>query len=65
MNKKHKEIMQQFKNLRLKIEQLKFGNKKKIATTDYIEILLDYDKNKNEKQVLESLNYLSIFIDNW
>lgn len=65
MNKKHEEIMQRFKSLRIKIEQLKFGNKKKIATTDYVEILLDYSKNKNEKQVLESLNYLSTFIDNW
>ena len=65
MTKKHKEIIQQFKNLRLKIEQLEFGNKKKIATTDYVEILLEYNKNRNEKQALESLNYLSIFIDNW
>ena len=65
MDKKYKEIIRQFKNLRLKIEQLEFGNKKKIATMDYVEILLDYNKNKNEKQVLESLNYLSFFIDNW
>ena len=40
MNKNHKEIIQQFKNLRI-IEQLEFGNKKKIATMDYVEILLD------------------------
>lgn len=65
MNKNHKEIIKQFKNLRLKIEQLEFGNKKNIATRDYIEILFDYNKNKNEKQTLESLNYLLIFIDNW
>lgn len=65
MDKKHKEIIQQLKKLQLKIEQLEFGNKKKIATTDYVEILFSYNKNKNEKQTLENINYLLDFIDNW
>lgn len=63
MDKNHKEIIRQLKKLRLKIEQLEFGNKKRIATSDYVEILLDYKKNENKKQILENINYLLDFID--
>lgn len=63
MDKNHKEIIRQLKKLRLKIEQLEFGNKKRIVTSDYVEILLDYKKNENKKQILENINYLLDFID--
>ena len=63
MDKNHKEIIRQLKKLQLKIEQLEFGNKKRIVTSDYVEILLDYKKNENKKQILENINYLLDFID--
>lgn len=65
MDKNHKEIIRQLKKLRLKIEQLEFGNKKRIVTSDYVEILLDYKKNKDYEETLKELNYLTVFIETW
>lgn len=61
----HKKIIEKFKELHIQIENLPFGNKKRIATTDYIEILSNYRKNRDHEKTLEELNYLTIFIETW
>lgn len=61
----HKTIIKKFEQTRMQIEKLPFGNKKRIATTDYVEILLNYKKNRNHEKTLKELDYLTVFIETW
>ena len=36
-----------------------------MATSDYVEILLKYEKNKNCEKTLKDLDYLMVFIETW
>lgn len=61
----HKTMIKKFEQTRIQIEKLPFGNKKKMATSDYVEILLKYEKNKNCEKTLKDLDYLMVFIETW